>query len=165
MAIKNGWRKRALMVVNKHWRYFFACMLCCSLSAALVAEPQSGSAGLAQTFSVESEREARSILESLGLSLTQKTEIQSILLAAMQSLDAVNAQIGALESDKQRMLSKDIQAMIEALYQQRVQLAEMLSVEILSVLTAEQRSELKLTPKTENVRDSATEQVVREYEI
>jgi len=134
-------------------------------SVALMAEPKTGqSSNLAKAFSVDTELEARNVLESLDLSFTQKSEIQSILLAAIQSMEAVNNQLNELESDKQRLLSEDIQEMVVALHKQRVQLAEMLSVEILSVLSPQQRAQLKLTPEIEPVREPVSENAVREYE-
>ncbi len=153
------------MVIKTKLGCYYFLLLCAVFPATLIADSGlTSSSDLAKAFSAETERDARNILESLDLSFTQKSEIQSILLAAMQSMEAVNAQIKELESDKERMLSKDIQQMIEALYKQRVQLAEMLSVEILSVLSPQQRSELKLTPEVEPVQKPVSDQVVREYE-
>ena len=129
-----------------------------------VAGPDSSSS-LAEAFAVETEKQGRNILQSLDLSPAQKSEIQSILLAAIQSMDAVNAQLEELSSDKERLLSEDTQQMISALRKQRLQLAEMLSVKILSVLSPQQRSQLKLTPDIESAQEPVSEQAVVEYEI
>ena len=50
------------------------------------ADTSSDASRLAEAFAVDAERDARNILDSLSLGFTQKSEIQSILLAAMQSL-------------------------------------------------------------------------------
>ena len=51
------------------------------------ADTSSDSSRLAEAFAVDTERDAGNILDSLSLGFTQKSEIQSILLAAMQSLE------------------------------------------------------------------------------
>jgi len=161
------------VVFKSRYQLFLASIILVLASTAF-SQPVAGDQfearqplNLTSAFAVETKREARNILESLDLSLAQKSEIQSILLAAMQSMEAVNGQLYELESDKERMLSMDVQEMVKALHQQRVQLAEMLSIEILSLLSSQQRSRLKLKPDSavEPVRESLPKMSVKEYEI
>lgn len=159
------------MMIKKIFIFALALEFLLSASLSFGDEDQASrlvSAFSANTGSADAERGTRNVLESLELSSTQKSEIQSILLAAVQSMDAVSSQLQKLESDPERLLSEDVHEMKEALRKQRVQLAEMLSVEILSVLSPQQRSQLKLMPDNEPgvspVQDQILEKVSREFE-
>lgn len=147
-------------VKKRFWvALFMAFASCVSVAHAEMPDVLSD---LEEVFSGDQTPGQRSILESLALSGGQKAEIQNILLAGMQSLDAVNAQIGHFEASFSTARSADAQQMLTDLKQQRIQLAEMMSVEILSILTPVQRSKLNLTS---NLPARAEEPSPREYEI
>lgn len=148
---------------------FFAVLLCIAASAKAEPESESGPSVPLSTLSdvlidQQDPSQRQNILETLRLSETQKLDIQTILLAGMQSLDAVNAQLGQFEVQPQEQLSADAQQMVADLKQQRIQLAEMMSVEILSILSTDQRAKLNLTSELPTTTESR-QPSIREYEL
>ena len=85
-------------------------MLC-----SVPADPCRDASTRARALAIEAERDARNILDSLRLGYNRKSEIHSVLPAAIESMDAVNVQLGEMQTPDPNLLSEGTQGMIPAL--------------------------------------------------